>query len=64
MTLEDALLILLLVDRIHATNESIRAAAKRCAKKLPRRHRDVMFKVGTSADPRQLLVQLCQHLDD
>ena len=64
MTLSDAVLVVLLADRIHGTDAAIRSAAKRCAKKLPRSQRDILFKVGNSANPRQLVGRLCQHLSD
>lgn len=64
MTLSDAVLVVLLVDRIHGTDAAIRSAAKRCAKKLPRSQRDILFKVGSSTSPRQLVAHLCQHLPD
>ncbi|MNC46184.1 hypothetical protein D3C75_951910 [compost metagenome] len=64
MTLSDAVLIVLLADRIHGTNAAIRSAAKRCAKKLPRSQRDIFFKIVNSADPRQLVGHLCQLLPD
>ncbi|MFJ2982669.1 MULTISPECIES: hypothetical protein [unclassified Pseudomonas] len=64
MTLSDAALIVLLADRIHGTDAAIRAAAKRCAKKLPRSQRDIVFKIGNSANPRQLVAHLCHHLSD
>ncbi|TNB81538.1 hypothetical protein FHJ31_18640 [Pseudomonas sp. Fig-3] len=62
MTLTDAVLIVLLVDRIHGTDVAIRSAAKRCAKKLPRSQRDLLFKVANSPAPRELLGHLCQYL--
>ncbi|MFK0033779.1 MULTISPECIES: DUF7740 domain-containing protein [Pseudomonas] len=64
MTLSDAVLVVLLADRIHGTDTAIRSAAKRCAKKLPRSQRDIVFKIGNSANPRQLVAHLCQHLSD
>lgn len=64
MTLSDAVLVVLLADRIHGTDAAIQAAAKRCAKKLPRSQRDILFKIGNSASPRQLVARLCQHLSD
>ncbi|WP_282361606.1 hypothetical protein [Pseudomonas sp. PS01300] len=64
MTLSDAVLVVLLADRIHGTDAAIRSAAKRCAKKLPRSQRDIVFKIGNSANPQQLVAHLCQHLSD
>lgn len=64
MTLSDAVLVLLLADRIHGTDAAIRSAAKRCAKKLPRSQRDIVFKIGNSANPRQLVTHLCLPLSD
>ncbi|POF42338.1 hypothetical protein B0D71_13005 [Pseudomonas laurylsulfativorans] len=62
MTLTDAVLIVLLVDRIHGTDVAIRSAAKRCAKQLPRSQRDILFKIGNSPAPWQLVGHLCQYL--
>ena len=64
MTLRDAVLVEILADRIHATDAAIRSAVKRCARKLPRSQRDILFKIGNSASPRQLVAHLCQHLSD
>lgn len=41
MTLSDAILILLLAERIHGTDVAVRKAAKNVVKKLPRAKRDV-----------------------
>lgn len=64
MTLSDAVLIVLLADRIHGTDAAIRSAAKRCAKKLPRSQRDMLFKIGNSPASRELVGHLCQFLAD
>ncbi|MDD1956923.1 hypothetical protein NP552_17950 [Pseudomonas sp. 8209] len=64
MTLNDAVLVVLLADRIHGTDAAIRSAAKRCAKKLPRSQRYIVFKIANSANPRQLVAHLYQHLSD
>ncbi|MBH3371895.1 hypothetical protein AAH995_20885 [Pseudomonas putida] len=64
MTLSDAVLIVLLADRIHGTDAAIRSAAKRCAKKLPRSQREILFKIGNSAAPREVVAHLCQNLAD
>lgn len=58
MTLSDVTLILLLADRIHGTDSAIRAAAKRCVKKLPRSKRELIYKVIDSPSPSVLLAQL------
>ncbi|MDE4536200.1 hypothetical protein GIB19_03055 [Pseudomonas sp. ITEM 17296] len=64
MTLSDAVLIVLLVDRIHGTDATIRSAAKRYVKKLPRCQRDILFKIGSSTAPREFVAHLCQNLAD
>jgi hypothetical protein len=64
MTLSDAILIVLLADRIHGTDAAIQSAAKRCAKQLPRSQRDMLFKIGNSRAPRELVGHLCQCLPD
>ena len=64
MTLSDAILIVLLADRIHGTDAAIRSTATRCAKKLPRSQRDMLFKIGNSPAPRELVGHLCQFLPD
>lgn len=63
MTLSDATLILLLADRIHGTDETMRAAAKRCVKKLPRSKRELIYKVVDSSAHRELGAHLCATLD-
>ncbi|WP_372437179.1 hypothetical protein ACCM60_18745 [Pseudomonas chlororaphis subsp. aureofaciens] len=62
MTLSHATLVLLLVARIHGTDAAVRAAAKRCAKRLPRSKRDVMFKVVDSRSPLALVDYLADEL--
>ena len=64
VTLTDATLILLLADRIHGTDSAIRAAAKRCAKQLPRSQRELIYKVVDSPSPSKLLAHLCATLDE
>jgi hypothetical protein len=64
MTLTDAVLILLLVARIHGTDDAVRAAAKRCSAKLPRRQRILMFNVINSRSPLELVSHMAQELDD
>lgn len=60
----DAVLVVLLADRIHGTDAAIWSAAKRCAKKLLCSQRDILFKIGNSVSPRKLVAPLCQHLSD
>ncbi len=63
MTLTDAVLALLLTVRIHGTDDAVRATAKRCAKKLPRSKRDLMFQIVDSRAPHAFVVVMAQNLD-
>lgn len=64
MTLSDALLVLLLAERIHGSDEAIRRAAKNVVKKLPRSKRDIIFQIVDTKNPRQLIQHLAANLDD
>jgi len=61
--LTDATLVLLLASRIHGTDESVRASARRVVKKLPRSKRDLIYKVIDSRSPLELVDFLAQNLD-
>ncbi|MBJ9976922.1 hypothetical protein IAE35_10680 [Pseudomonas sp. S75] len=64
MTLSDAILVLLLADRIHGSDEAIRRAARNVVKKLPRSKRDIIFQIVDTKSPRQLIQHLAANLDD
>ncbi|MOA28963.1 hypothetical protein D3C78_1499440 [compost metagenome] len=52
MTLDDAVLALLLSLEIHATDAAIRNTAGRCTKRIPRSKRYLMYSVANSPAPR------------
>lgn len=64
MNLTDAVLLLLLAERIHGTDEAIRRTAKRVAKKLPRAQRNLLFNVAGSKSPSELIRHLALNLSD
>lgn len=64
MTRSDAVLILLLAERIHGTDAAVRRSAKSVAKKLPRRQREIMFDVANAKRPLGLVRHIATHLDD
>lgn len=63
MNLQDATLALFLAARIHGTDSAINATAKRCAKRLPRSKRGLMFAIVDSTAPLKLVNHLTEHLD-
>jgi hypothetical protein len=63
MTLTDATIALLLAARIHGTDASDQAMARRCAKLLPRNKRGLIYKVVGSWKPRILVMLLAQELE-
>ncbi|AVZ17427.1 hypothetical protein DBA97_03570 [Pseudomonas aeruginosa] len=63
MTLLDATLALLLAAQIHCSDSAIKATAKRCAKRLPRSKRDLMFSIIDSSEPLQLVRYIAENLD-
>ena len=63
MTVADAVLALLLAVRIHGNEAQVRATAKRCAQRLPRSKRFLMFSVMQSRAPLQLVALLVTDLD-
>ncbi len=63
MTLLDATLAILLAARIHRSDSAIKATAKRCAKRLPRSKRDLMFSIIDSGEPLKLVRYIAEHLD-
>ncbi|MEK1940293.1 MAG: hypothetical protein AAAB16_07930 [Pseudomonas sp.] len=64
MTVSDAVLALVLAVRIHGNEVQVRATAKRCAQRLPRSKRFLMFAVMQSRDPLQLVALLVTDLDE
>ncbi|MNJ40317.1 hypothetical protein D3C77_352090 [compost metagenome] len=64
MTLTDAILVLLLAERIHGTDEAIRRSAKSVAKKLPRSKRDIIYDIAGSKRPSELIRHIAQGLDE
>lgn len=63
MTLSDAVLVLLLAERIHGTDAAIRKAAKNVVKKLPRSKRDVLWDIIDSKSPRDIVRHIAANLD-
>ncbi|MGA3797766.1 hypothetical protein D3C87_1653260 [compost metagenome] len=63
MTLTDAVLILLLAERIHGTDDGVRQAAKNVVKKLPRSKRDIIYDVIASKSPMKLVQHIALNLD-
>ncbi|MCE5988762.1 hypothetical protein LVV83_17175 [Pseudomonas sp. LM20] len=64
MTLTDAIIVLLLAEKIHGTEEAIRRAAKNMAKRLPRSKRGLMYDIAESKSPRDLMRHIALGLDD
>lgn len=64
MIISDAMLALLLAAKIHGTNAEVRATAKRCAQRLPRSKRFLMFSVIDSRDPLELIAVLTTNPDE
>lgn len=62
MNVRDAILALLLAAHIHDNADAIRATAQRCAKRLPRRHRYLMFSIMASPDPLTVTDYLAKNL--
>ncbi|WP_236165631.1 hypothetical protein [Pseudomonas fulva] len=64
MTLSDAVLVLLLAERIHGTNDAVRRAGKNVVKKLPRSKRDILYDLIDSPNPVKLIQHIAANLDD
>ncbi|WP_152222241.1 hypothetical protein [Pseudomonas sp. SCB32] len=47
----DAIVALLLSQKIYGSAQSIRQTAKRCAERLPRQRRHLMYSIINSPDP-------------
>jgi hypothetical protein len=45
LTLSDAILILMLADRIHGSDEAVRRADMDTVKKLPRSKKDIIYEL-------------------
>ncbi|MDH4874467.1 hypothetical protein E8E91_27025 [Pseudomonas sp. BN515] len=63
MTLLDATIALLLAAQIHCSDRAIKATAKRCAQRLPRSKRDLMFSIIDSTEPLKLVRYIAENLD-
>ncbi|MDD2064476.1 hypothetical protein NP527_14970 [Pseudomonas sp. 25571] len=63
MTLTDAIIVLLLAETIHGTDEAIRKSAKNMAKRLPRSKRSIMYEIAESKSPRELMRHIALGLD-
>lgn len=64
MTLSDAVLVLLLAERIHGTNDAVRRAGRNVVKKLPRSKRDILYDLIDSPNPVKLIQHIAANLDD
>ncbi|MFJ4155536.1 hypothetical protein ACIPZF_12180 [Pseudomonas sp. NPDC089752] len=64
MTLSDAILVLMLADRIHGSDEAVRRAGKNIVKKLPRSKRDIIYELISSPRPKELIHHIALHIDD
>ncbi|WP_057395693.1 hypothetical protein [Pseudomonas fluorescens] len=64
MTLRDAVLVLLLAECIHGTDEAVRRAGKNVVKKLPRSKRDILYNLIDSPTPLKLIQHIAANLDD
>lgn len=60
MSFTDAVLILLLAARIHGTDEAVRACAKRCIKKIPRKDRSLIHEIIRSRQPLDMAYVLAE----
>ena len=54
MDITDATLALVLAAKIHGTNKAITTTAKRCAQRLPRSKRYLMFHIMDHPEPLKL----------
>lgn len=61
MTLTDAIIVLLLAEKIQGTDEAIRRSAKNIVKKLPR---SIMFDIAESKNPQALMPHIALGLGD
>jgi len=64
MTLSDAVLVLLLAESIHVTDNAVRHAGKNIVKKLPRDKRDILYDLINSPAPLKLVQHIAANLDD
>ncbi|MCO8161093.1 hypothetical protein NJC38_02865 [Pseudomonas sp. 21LCFQ010] len=64
MTLSDAVLVLLLAERIHGNDDAVRRVAKSLSKKLPGRQRQIMYDLLTAKKPCELVRHIAIHIDD
>ncbi|WP_313455548.1 hypothetical protein [Pseudomonas sp.] len=64
MTLTDAIIVLLLAEKIHGTDAAIRKVSQECGQKLPRSKRGIMYGIAESKNPRDLMRHIALGLDD
>lgn len=64
MNVDDALLVLLLAEKIHGTDEGVRRAAKNILKKLPRGRRNVIYELIASKSPLGVVRYIAKNIDD
>lgn len=64
MSVDDALLLLLLAEMIHGTDASIRRVAKNIVKKVPRSRRDVLYKLIDCKSPLELIRYIAMNIDE
>jgi hypothetical protein len=57
------MLALLLAAKIHGTDAAVSATAKRCAQRMPRSKRFLMFSVMESAAPLELVALLLSDIN-
>ncbi|WP_459077304.1 DUF7740 domain-containing protein [Metapseudomonas sp. CR3202] len=63
MELIDATISVLLAARIHGNDAAVRLTAKRCAKRLPRSQRNIMFSIINDKEPRLYVLRAIQDVD-
>ncbi|TFF51229.1 hypothetical protein C5609_14910 [Pseudomonas putida] len=64
MSVDDALLLLLLAEKIHGTDASKRHVAKNIVKKVPRGRRDVLYKLIDSKSPLGQVRYIAMNIDE
>jgi hypothetical protein len=60
----DAMLVLALAAKLHTTDEAVRAAASRVAKRIERRHRADIYAIVNSTQPRLLVIRIISTIPD
>lgn len=64
MTLSDAVLVLLLAERIHGTDDAVRRAGKNIVQKLPRSKREILYNLIDRPYPLKLIRHIAANLDE